>query len=330
MNPPRLTTAAPSSDASACGSTREPRDSRLGLSVIIASKNRPESLVRCLRALSLIDDLVVEVLVTDDAGTGQLLEAFHDVPPTLLARIRLTQQSSEGYIVARNRMVKAASSDYVLSLDDDAFLVESTGIRRGLEQLRADRSLAAVAFAQADADGTPWPAAMQPARVSYPCYAPAFIGFAALLHRQVFLDLGGFREQYIFYGEEKDYCLRALEAGYRILFLPDARVAHVIDPAGRHPSRYLRHVIRNDCLYALYNEPFPMMLATVPLRLQRYFTMRRAGAAPDKGGLGWILRDLAATLPETRRLRNPVRWTTIRKWRRLTRRPPAYRGLETA
>ena len=111
----------------------------------------------------------------------------------------------------------------------------------------------------------------------------AFIGFAHLLRRDAFLRLGGYRESLVFYGEEKDFCVRALEAGQRVVYLPDAVVGHVPDPGGRSATRYVRFVIRNDCLYSLYNEPWPLVAVGLPVRLWRYRRMagtRRGARRP--------------------------------------------------
>jgi GT2 family glycosyltransferase len=124
--------------------------------------------------------------------------------------------------------------------------------------------------------------------------------------------------------QEKDYCLRLLDAGYRVVYVPDARVAHVPDRSGRSAPRYLRYVIRNDCLSALYNEPLPLPLATVPLRLMRYAAMRRHGRVNDPGGLAWILRELARALPAAWRNRRPVAWRTFMRWRKLRASPPPF------
>ena len=63
-----------------------------------------------------------------------------------------------------------------------------------------------------------------------------------------FPEIGGYRESFGFYGEEKDLCLRLLDAGYVTVYLPEALVAHVPDDSGRSQQRYLRFVSRNDCL----------------------------------------------------------------------------------
>ena len=191
-----------------------------------------------------------------------------------------------------------------------------------LRLLGAHTRVGAVAFAMAERDGSPWHVASQPAPVDYTCCVPAYIGFAHIVRRHTFVGLAGYRESFHFYGEEKDYCLRALDAGFSIVYMPSARVVHAPDPSGRDRSKYLRYVIRNDCLFALHNEPLPLALATVPVRLARYFRMARGFS--DPGGFTWIVRDLVSQLPAIFTKRHPVSWATLRHWRRVGRTYPAF------
>jgi GT2 family glycosyltransferase len=295
-----------------------------GLTVGIATRNRPDSLLRCLTSLTVIDDLIRDVIVVDDSSDPPIGDLLQRAPESVRSKLQFVEQpGARGPIVARNRMVQMAACDDVMLLDDDAYVIDAAAVRRALDVLRGHDKVGAVAFAQAEADGQPWHRAMQPAPVSYACYVPAYIGFAHFVKRQIFLELGGYAEALHFYGEEKDYCLRLLDAGYRVVYLPDALVAHVPDQSGRSPARYLRYVVRNDCLSALFNEPLPMALVTVPLRLRRYQTMSRKGGVADPDGLPWIRRELAAALPKLWSRRRPVRWSSILEWRRLRRTLPA-------
>ena len=305
-------------------------DSARRLSVGIATRNRAGSLLRCLASIALIDDLVSDIIVVDDSSDPPIGDTLSNVPAAISARMRFIEQpGAQGPIVARNTIMRLAANDAVLLLDDDAFVIDGRAVRSALSVLEQNPSVGAVACAQAEADGSPWPAAMQPSPAVYPCYVTAYIGFAHLLRRNVFLELGGYQESFHFYGEEKDYCLRLLNAGYDVVYLPDARVAHVPDPSGRSDARYLRHVVRNDCLSALYNEPLPMAIVTVPIRVARYAAMRRHGQVNDPGGLRWVMGDLIASLPAVWRTRKPIRWTSIRRWRQLRRTWPAF-GPRTA
>jgi GT2 family glycosyltransferase len=195
--------------------------------------------------------------------------------------------------------------------------------------LERDSRAGAVAFAQAEADGRPWPAVMQPARTDYACVVPSFIGFAHLLRRDLFLRLGGYRESFVFYGEEKEFCLRLIEAGHRTVYLPDALVSHVPDAGGRSPSRYLRFVSRNDCLNALYNDPFPRVLWTLAGRFLLYFRMRRGWHVRDPWGWLWLAREVTRVARQPGFRRTPVSRRTLRTWRALRLAQPRYEGPAT-
>lgn len=291
------------------------------LTIGITTKNRPDALAGCLASLDLLQGLDFDVLVFDD-GSAPPAEA---VPPPASARVRVIRDdTSPGYIVGRNRMVREASAPAVLLLDDDTKVLSPGSVERALSILAANPEVAAIAFAQADPDGRPWPAPMQPAPVDYACLVPSFIGFAHLLRRDVFLELGGYRESFIYYGEEKEFCLRLLHAGYKTVYLPDALIAHIPAPGSRSRTRYLRFVVRNDCLNALYNDPLSRVVWMLPARYLMYFRMRRGWGIRDPWGWAWIARELAGPLVRSVGRRRPVSRATIGAWRSLKKTPVPY------
>src|SRR5262245_31646088 len=167
----------------------------MAITVGIATRNRIASLIRCVRSLEALGGLVSEVIVADDASDEPVAAPLAAACPQMASRTRVTRRAAgEGYIAARNHIMRLATTAHVLSLDDDAYVIDPAGIRRAIELLDAHETVAAVAFAQAEADGSRWPTGMQPAPVVYPCDVAAFIGFAALIRRAAFLDVGGYRE----------------------------------------------------------------------------------------------------------------------------------------
>jgi GT2 family glycosyltransferase len=295
------------------------------LTVGITSRERPLALIRCLESMSALAHLSPEVLVFDDGSPVPVAEqlAAHSFPvPYRIIR----DDRAPGNIVGRNRLMREASAPRVLLLDDDAALLDNGAVDRALKVMEGDPQAAAIAFAQAERSGQPWDAAMQPSRSRESCVIPAYIGFAHLLRRDVFLELGGYRESFVFYGEEKDYCLRLIEAGYRTVYLPDALVVHEPDPGGRSKQRYLRYVTRNDCLHTLYNEPFTRAAWMVPARLAVYFRMRRVLNVSDRWGWLWIVRELAGNSGSILRERRPVSRATVDHWKRLRHSPEPYRS----
>jgi GT2 family glycosyltransferase len=293
------------------------------ITVAITTRNRPDALRRCLASIADALGDRAEVLVFDDAS--EVPASSQNAAPGGQDVRFIRDERGVGYIAGRNDLVRSASHDLVLLLDDDAVLLSRSAIDRACGVMSGDPRVAAVAFAQAEQDGRPWPEPMQPGRGAAAACVPSFIGFAHLLRRSVFIELGGYRADFVFYGEEKDYCLRLLEAGYHVVYLPDARIAHVVDNGGRDQRRYVRYAIRNDCLASLYNEPWPLAAVSLPIRLLRYRRMASSIPGGDVGGVKWILGELRRALPDVRRGRRAVSWHTIREWRRLARTVVAYR-----
>ncbi len=292
------------------------------LTIGITTRDRSEALRRCLASLAVVTHLSPEVLVFDDASSTPVADQLCGWNAPIGVRV-LHDDRAPGYIAGRNRLVREATAALVLLLDDDAALLGGQAIESAVGLLEADPRVGAVAFAQCDRAGARWDEGMQPARSRTACVVPSFIGFAHLVRRDAFLSLG-YRESFEFYGEEKDFCLRLIDAGYRTVYLPDALVVHEPDQAGRSRQRYLRYVTRNDCLSALYNEPLGRLAWLLPARLALYFRMRRAWKVDDPWGWAWILRELFRCAGSVFRDRKPVSRETVETWKRLRAAPEPY------
>jgi GT2 family glycosyltransferase len=302
------------------------------VTVSVTTRNRPDAVERCIRSLSSIRDLVDCAIVLDDASVPALdvarLTRAADEAGITLEVVRA--DTHQGTAAGKNTIARRARAPYLLSLDDDAFLVGDASIRGALNVLEHDPEIAAVAFSQADEHGRRFPAGQQPAAAEAPCYVPAFIGFACLIARERLLEIGGYREAFVIHGEEREVCLRWLDRGLHVVYLPSATVAHVADASNRDHRAYVRHVMRNDCLAALYNEPFVRVVAIIPYKLWSFTRMRAGVPGGDPGGLRWMLRELARSAPAILRERHPVRWRTLREWRRLRALTPPYPGAMAA
>ncbi|HVZ77004.1 MAG TPA: glycosyltransferase [Gemmatimonadaceae bacterium] len=296
------------------------------ITVGIGTRNRPAALLRCLRSLRALGPLVHDVIVVDD-GSEEPVEPrvralAGDEGINGVTFIRF--DTPRGLCAARNTFIEQAATPWVLNLDDDAAIVSVDSIRRGLDVLKRDQRVFAVAFVQADASGAPYPPHAQPAPVRVPSLIASFIGYGHLLRRDAMLALGGFREQLVVMGEERELCLRALDRGWRVAYLPPACVAHLPDPTGRDTRQYLHLVVRNGVLSSLYDDPFLVLCVQAPLRLVGYFRLRRALGIADPGGFRRVLRALWHDGPAALRIRRPVRWSTFRHWRKLVRQPEPY------
>jgi GT2 family glycosyltransferase len=297
--------------------------SRPSLTVVVATKNRPSALARGLRSLGLLRGLVAEAVVVDDGSDPPAEDAASATPADATPPVRwFRHQWSRGATASRNHGAREAHTPLLLYLDDDAFVVSRLAIEQAIALLESDPEVGVVALAQADEDGIAFPAGAQPAAVDFPAYVAAFTGYGFLIRREALLAVGGFRERLRINGEEKELCLRLLDHGLRVVYLPDAVVGHVADAAERDMRRYLHQTVRNTTLGALYNEPFPLVLAGAGLRLFSYFSMRKGWSVHDPGGFRALVRGLAVELPAVLRERAPVRWSTWVRWRKMTQSPP--------
>jgi GT2 family glycosyltransferase len=301
------------------------------ITVGICTRDRHASLLRCLRSLRHAEGLIGRVLVADDAPEQPVepvvrAELGDDAPPGLTV---LMSAERTGPSAARNRIARQAETPFILYLDDDAALLPGGAVADALAVMRADPSVAAVAFAQADEAGTLYPPGAQPSPATEPALVRTFIGFAHLVRADALREVGGYREILDQNGEERELTLRLLDAGYRVVYLPGAAVAHLADGGGRDPKRFLYLTVRNDALYGLLNEPLPMALGLLVPRLLRYFPMRRHWGGQDPGGFRRIVRAVADAAPRVRAERRAVRWSTLRTWLALKESPP-YRGPRDA
>src|SRR3954469_206852 len=164
------------------------------LTVGVVTKNRPDSLRDCLASLAVLGEALAEAIVVDDTSSVPIDGALVNLPPALSGKLRTIRQTAhQGYIVARNTIMREASTDYVLLMDDDAALIDSRSIVDAVQLLETNPRVGAVACAMAERDGSPWHPSTQPAPVDYTCYVPTFIGFAHILRRRLFVDLAGSR-----------------------------------------------------------------------------------------------------------------------------------------
>ena len=97
-------------------------------SVIITVYNRPEMIIACLRALALNTSRVDEAIVSDDGSEEQCVRTMRNAFGELPFPVRYVRQEHSGYrlAAARNNAIRAASGDYLISIDCDILLLPET------------------------------------------------------------------------------------------------------------------------------------------------------------------------------------------------------------
>lgn len=220
--------------------------------VVITTKDRKEDLVKAV-ASALEQTIKPEVLVIDDGSTDGTSEMIRRTYPS----VRLhREETSRGYMVQRNRAARLATGDFIVSIDDDGVFSTPKIIETTLGEFGHPR-VGAVAIPSIDINRSPAVRHRAPsAKGIYATYT--YIGTAHAVRRDLFLGLSGYREILFHQGEEEDYCLRLLEAGY-ITRLGNSDPIHHFESPRRSFARMDYYGARNKVLYAWHNVPAPAL-----------------------------------------------------------------------
>jgi glycosyltransferase involved in cell wall biosynthesis len=274
--------------------------------LIITTKNRKEELRLALQS-AITQTVRPEVIVLDDGstdGTADLVKA--EFPGVVLHRFK----ESCGLIVRRNEGARMARGEILFSIDDDAQFSTPHVLEQTLAEFDSPR-VGAVAIPYIEPNKANCVLQRAPSTDKI-WVAPAFIGTAHALRRDLFLQLGGYREDLVHQGEESDYCIRMLAAGQVVRLGNSELILH-----HESPKRDLRRMdffgCRNSILFAWQNVPGPylpiFLLATTFNCLRWTFQPKRF--ATRLSGILAGYRDCLRTK------RSPVPVGIYQSWRRL-------------
>jgi GT2 family glycosyltransferase len=221
--------------------------------IVISTRDRREELRRAI--ISAVSQSVpVEVLIVDDSSNDGTAEMVRTTFPS----VRLDRsEESLGYIAQRNRAARLSAAEVIFSIDDDAAFDSPYTVEQTLKEFDHPR-VAAVAIPYVEPNKSPAVRQQAPSRTGV-FVTDAFIGTAHALRRDIFLQLGGYRELLLHQGEEADLCIRMLDVGY-VVRLGTADPIHHFESPRRDFSRMDFYGRRNDVLFAWHNVPANRLL----------------------------------------------------------------------
>jgi GT2 family glycosyltransferase len=285
-------------------------DERRGVAAVVVTYDALPWLEQCLESLA-----GTETVVVDHGSTDGTVAFVGDRFPG----VRLLQQQNRGLAAGWNRGIAELDAELVLILNADAWLVEDA-LERLLAVARRRPRAAWVAPKLLNADGTLqrsvrgfptlWRLATEylylrklapRSRALNAFYAGGFDheserevewtqGSCMLVRREALVDVGPFDEAFFLFSEETDWCRRARDAGWEVVFAPEARCVHV--GGASHGGRMFRENVRGHLRYLSKHEG-----ARVAERARR---LLRAGLAVRgslyRGARGRQYREVAAWL----------------------------------
>jgi len=279
------------------------------VSVVITTKNRCSDLRTALESVRAQRGPAIETIVVDDGsddGTNEMVKTHF--PDVRLER----RERSAGYISRRNEAAHLSRAPVIVSLDDDAVFSSPNTVAQTLAEFDSPTvGAVAIPFINVNRSAVVWQRSPNDGRM-YEMFA--YIGTAHAVRRDLFLTLGGYREFFFHQGEEMEFCIRLMDAGY-VVKAGEADPIHHFESPKRVHSRMTIFGRRNDILFTILNVP------TINLPFHLAGTSYKGLAAGIRQGhplwaVQGLLRGYAAALGRLP-MRKPVKRATYKRFRAL-------------
>ncbi len=238
-------------------------------SVVINTLNRGRALEAVLEELTYQDFEDFEIVVVNGPSTDHSPELLEDLSDL----IKVVTCPIANLCVSRNIGLAHASGEIVLFIDDDAIPLSSDWVRTYAEAFEAPEHDKAVILGSsvrshytehyefkkgwASSYGLQlFDASEGSLTEGSDDWFERVIGCNNAMRVEAIRGLGGFDENYAYYADETDLCLRVIEAGYEIKNLPDNTVRHFKEMSGIRNSVYDQRwdiIARSDMYYSLKN-----------------------------------------------------------------------------
>ena len=295
------------------------------VSICIVTRNRKDELLRALASCRAQTYGPLEIRVYDNGSTDGTEEAVREEYP----EVHFSRSANDlGAAAQRNRGFAEAQGKYAFSLDDDAYYTDVRTIAQAVPLLEENPAMAVLAMPfvePAARDTASWRPAGHEAKPEKPVPVRSFVACACAFRRDAVLRVGGYREFFRQWGEERDLAIRLMDKGYSILYAGLPAVVHQ-GSARRDRADMEYFGVRNTLLFDFLNVPQPRMPPRLLLDASRLF-VHRLGPATLSKRLDYVLKGLAECW-RRRDLRAPVGASTYRRYRALPPHGAAARVVE--
>ena len=249
------------------------------VSVMITTRGRIDDLRRTCRVLQELSPRPLELLLTMDGCTSDVVEAVKAELPE--ARL-FVNHVGLGSVASRDRMMREARGDLVLALDDDSYPEQLDCIARIVPFFEQRPKLAVLHFPQHTDE---YPETLAQTDFGSEHLTRSFANSGAALRRSTYLQLPGFESRFFHMYEEPDYGLQCVAAGYDVIFSPMITIRHHYSGETRDEIRIHHRHARNELWSTVMRCPFPFAAGIAGWRV---FSQFRYAC---KRGWPWVIRE---------------------------------------
>ena len=243
----------------------------MDLSIIIVNWNTRELLLDCLASIyETVKNISFEVWLVDNASVDGSVEA---VKSTYSNVNIIRNEKNLGFAAANNKAFRRIQGRYALLLNTDTALVE--GSVEELYRYMEDNSETGMACGQLlNQDGSkqnsianfpgllsllfnetllqilfPQKFPGKRREIGRPIEIDSCIGACLIIRKKAMDEVGLFDENYFFFFEETDWAYRMKQAGWKVCFVPSARIFHLQGQSVGHNVKSRKHFYRSRYIY---------------------------------------------------------------------------------
>lgn len=227
--------------------------------------------------------LTYEVIVVDNGSTDGTTDWIKEHHP----EISLTRnQANLGFTRGNNQAMEMAKGDFILLLNPDTFLTEDC-FGPQLDFLRENPDVGITIPKVLNADGSFQQQSRRgdarpievfgyflklgklfPQNKAFNGYLQSWLpedevaevkavsGSCMFIKREVYEKIGGLDERFFAYQEDSDYCLRARQAGWKVMYVPLSSIIHYAGEGGSKNNPYHSIFQWHRSYYLYYRKHF--------------------------------------------------------------------------
>ncbi|MCJ0742437.1 glycosyltransferase family 2 protein [Pedobacter montanisoli] len=227
----------------------------------IVSKNRASLLPKAIQSVLNQSYKNIEISIYDDCSEDNTYLLEKEFPNINW----IFNKEPKGYLYARNKLMRETNADLYCSLDDDSWFIEGNELQLAVEQFKNQPNLSAIAFDILSPD-KPYHK-----RIEKPFFTNNFIGCGHILRLEDIKKLNFYEPNPGNYGgEEKDLCMRILDFGKEILYMPGVHVWHDKTNIARNLPQQYQSQVWNDLTNAYRRMPFPIVIYAIPGKMAKH------------------------------------------------------------
>lgn len=228
----------------------------------ITSKNRAPILPKAIDSALRQTHQEKEIWVYDDASTDStksLQNSYQHIN-------WIFSDTPFGYLHARNLFMKKPGFNYFCSLDDDAWFIKDDSIEKAISFMQNNPDVGVVGFDMLSPDAPE-------KKTDKPFFKETnnFIGCGHIVNLTAAEEVGYYTRNPGFYGgEEKDLCIKLIDAGYRIMTYKGEYVWHDKTMVARDLKKQHQSGVCNDLVFTYRRAPLSILLPALPIKLFKH------------------------------------------------------------